>query len=149
MFFFLVVRARNEAFNVCLYNYNLPDRGICNPVVKSSIHAHVGALICLVDCSGAIHKKVCKLSCCGSEPVANNWYWFEPAQTVEMREAPDQVKSQLEGQAYFSYFFNHITLIHSQGPQHHQQGLSTTEIDIINSYSPLLVTMGVCLSIKV
>ena len=40
--FFLVVRGRNEAFNVCLYIRVLPDRGIRNPVVKSSILAHLG-----------------------------------------------------------------------------------------------------------
>ena len=57
------------------------------------------------------------------------WSLVQPTQTDEAREAQDQVKGQLEGQAYFSYFFHHITLMHSQEPQHHQQGISTTGIE--------------------
>ena len=50
-----------------------------------------------------------------------------PTQTVEAREALDQVKGRMEGQTYYSYFFHHITPMHSPGPPHHHQGLSTTK----------------------
>ena len=73
--FFLVVRARNEAYNLCLYVKSLPPRGSRNPVNHGLILA-LWHWFALLTAQLLRLKTDDKVSCCSSKLMANNRYSY-------------------------------------------------------------------------